>query len=66
MALRAWYKDWAQTARAVIIRKDYLIMLGLSKRRRSQTVDPSENAIEDVGDAEVPTPEADSEAVAAE
>jgi hypothetical protein len=36
--LRAWYGDWAETARAVIHRKDYLVMLGLSQRRRSTRV----------------------------
>jgi hypothetical protein len=37
--LRAWYKDWSETARAVIHRKDHLVMLGLSQRRRSEEVD---------------------------
>jgi hypothetical protein len=32
-ALRAWYHDWSETARAVIRRRDYLVMLGLVKRR---------------------------------
>jgi hypothetical protein len=39
LALRAWYKDWSTTARAVIRRRDYLVMLGLTKRRRSTTDD---------------------------
>lgn len=46
--LRAWYEDWSQTARAVITRKDYLVMLGLSRRRRSS------GEVEEVGDAELP------------
>jgi hypothetical protein len=51
-ALRAWYVDWAQTARAVIHRRDYLVMMGLSKRRRpggadSESVDDSEDALVD-------------------
>jgi hypothetical protein len=32
-ALQAWYRDWSETARAVIRRRDYLLMLGLSQRR---------------------------------
>lgn len=46
--LRAWYKDWSETARAVITRKDYLIMLGLSKRRSAES-----GEIEEVSDTEV-------------
>ena len=30
---RAWYDDWADVARAVIKRRDYLIRLGLAKRK---------------------------------
>ena len=37
--LRAWYEDWPETARAVIKRRDLLILLGLAHRRRS---DPDE------------------------
>ncbi len=52
--LRAWYKDWSQTARAVITRKDYLIMLGLSKRRRSNQSTPNaESEVDEVADDEV-------------
>jgi hypothetical protein len=32
--LRAWYVEWAETARAVIKRRDYLIRLGLAKRKK--------------------------------
>jgi alpha-L-fucosidase len=32
-ALAAWYKDWSETARAVIRRRDQLILLGLAKRK---------------------------------
>lgn len=32
-ALQAWYADWAETAKAVVHRRDYLVMLGLAKRR---------------------------------
>jgi hypothetical protein len=31
--LRAWYVEWSETARAVIKRRDYLIRLGLAKRK---------------------------------
>ncbi len=34
--LHAWYKDWSETARAVISRRDHRNFLGLSKRRRAQ------------------------------
>jgi hypothetical protein len=33
MKLYAWYSDWAETARAVVRRRDQLIRLGLAKRR---------------------------------
>lgn len=46
--LRAWYDDWSATARAVIQRRDYLIMLGLASRRSSSeaatTSSPSNGA----------------------
>ncbi len=61
LELRAWYKDWSQTARAVITRKDYLIMLGLSKRRRStSSEDATDTAVEDVAETEIPVPEPDA------
>jgi hypothetical protein len=34
--LRAWYEDWAATARSVVTRRDYLIRLGLAKRRSAR------------------------------
>lgn len=37
VALRAWYLDWSQTARAVIKRRDHLIRLGLARRKRAIT-----------------------------
>ena len=52
LELRAWYKDWSETARAVIRRKDYLVMLGLSKRRVNRG-DP-----EEIDEAESDEPEA--------
>lgn len=50
-ALRAWFEDWTDTARAVVTRRDYLIRLGLAKRKG--------NKIEDVGDDDTddPTPD---------
>jgi hypothetical protein len=40
--LRAWYRDWSETARAVVRRRDYLVMLGLSKRRGAKAEDDVE------------------------
>jgi hypothetical protein len=37
IALRAWFDDWAETARAVITRRDYLIRLGLARRLKKAT-----------------------------
>lgn len=34
-ALRAWFDDWSETARIVVTRRDYLIRLGLAKRKKS-------------------------------
>lgn len=36
-ALRAWFDEWAETARVVIKRRDQLIRLGLAKRRAGTT-----------------------------
>jgi hypothetical protein len=38
-ALFAWYKDWSETARAVIRRRDHLILLGLAKRKSRKEED---------------------------
>lgn len=35
MDLAAWLADWTETARTIISRRDHLILLGLSKRKRS-------------------------------
>jgi hypothetical protein len=32
--LHGWYRDWAHTARAVIARRDYLILLGVVERKK--------------------------------
>ena len=42
VALHAWYNDWSETARTYIKRRDYLIRLGLSKRKRSKKSQPVE------------------------
>lgn len=36
LALHAWLSDWSTTARAVLRRKDWLIRLGVSRRRRRE------------------------------
>lgn len=33
LKLHAWYREWSETARSVITRRDYLIRLGLAKRK---------------------------------
>jgi outer membrane biosynthesis protein TonB len=38
--LRAWYAEWSEVARAVITRRDHLIVLGLARRRNSAEKDP--------------------------
>lgn len=35
-ALRVWYVDWSEMARSVVKRKDYLIRLGLAKRKSAK------------------------------
>jgi hypothetical protein len=44
--LRAWHKDWAETARAVVRRRDQLILMGLAKRKS-----PKDDADDGDGDA---------------
>ncbi|MEI7894082.1 MAG: hypothetical protein WCI05_13390 [Myxococcales bacterium] len=34
VALRAWFEEWSEIARASVKRRDYLILLGLAKRKR--------------------------------
>lgn len=36
LALYQWWRDWAETARTVITRRDYRIQLGLARRKRSK------------------------------
>ncbi len=35
--LRRWFEDWSETARAVVRKRQYLIRLGLGKRREPKT-----------------------------
>jgi len=42
-ALRAWYEEWSEIARATVTRRDYLIRLGLAKRK-SNNEQPAPNA----------------------
>ena len=35
-ALRVWYVDWSEMARSVVKRRDYLIRLGLAKRKSAK------------------------------
>ena len=52
-----WYKDWSETARAVIRRRDYRIMMGLSKRRQSEEPDsPSAQPSPSAAPAPSPAP----------
>ncbi len=44
-ALRAWYDEWADTARAVIKRRDHLISLGLASRRRRNAGEAAEEVV---------------------
>jgi hypothetical protein len=44
MALRAWYIDWSETARAVIKRRDHLIRLGLAKRKKKEKGSPADES----------------------
>lgn len=43
IALRAWFEDWSETARAAIKRRDYLIRLGLASRKSSKKKDAPES-----------------------
>jgi hypothetical protein len=42
--LRAWHKDWAETAHAVIRRRDQLIVMGLAKRHGPKDDEGNANA----------------------
>jgi hypothetical protein len=44
VALRAWIEEWSEVARAVITRRDHLILLGLASRRKSGAEDEEEEA----------------------
>jgi hypothetical protein len=54
--LHVWFSDWSETARAVITRRDYLLLMGFAKRKQSKT--SSEPAVTPVAPAPVvPTTE---------
>ena len=40
-SLNAWHRDWSETARAVIQRRDHLILMGLAKRRSHRDEEPN-------------------------
>jgi hypothetical protein len=42
VALRAWFEEWSEVARAVITRRDHLILLGLASRRKSGSEEEDE------------------------
>ncbi len=44
VGLRAWFEEWSEVARAVITRRDQLILLGLASRRKSGSEEEEENA----------------------
>jgi hypothetical protein len=50
LALHAWYMEWSAAARSEITRRDYLIRLGLARRKSR-----SEESIDDDSDDESPT-----------
>lgn len=52
-ALWAWLRDWSFTARAVIKRRDHLIALGLSGRRRKKTLGDGDGGLQAATDAAV-------------
>lgn len=49
VALRAWFDEWAETARVVIKRRDQLIRLGLAKRRAGATEEEPDPTPEPAG-----------------
>lgn len=57
--LYAWYKDWSETARAVIHRRDYLVMLGVVQRRRRVVTEIVETS--DLDDLDLDEPDLDAE-----
>jgi hypothetical protein len=58
-ALHAWHRDWSETARAVVRRRDHLILMGLAKRRTRKTDDSAsgEPSSPPVGAVPVATPQ---------
>jgi len=39
-SLRAWYEEWSELARSEVSRKDYLLRLGLARRKRPTKAAP--------------------------
>jgi hypothetical protein len=37
--LHTWFSDWSETARAVVTRRDYLMLMGFAKRKRAKSSD---------------------------
>lgn len=37
--LHTWFSDWSETARAVVTRRDYLVLMGFAKRKRAKSSD---------------------------
>jgi hypothetical protein len=50
IALRAWYVDWAETARVGVKRRDYLIRLGLGQRRQPSKSGTGDDAADELDD----------------
>lgn len=44
--LHAWFMDWSNTARAVIRRRDHLILMGFAKAKRGKVEDDNETETE--------------------
>lgn len=50
VALREWFEEWSEIARACVSRRDYLIRMGLASRRIRSTTET-----EDAEPSEEPT-----------
>lgn len=49
IALRAWYEDWSEMARVAVKRRDYLIRMGLAKRKAPKKAKEGAPAPADAG-----------------
>ena len=52
-SFEAWLRDWRTTASAGMFRRDYRIMLGISRRRNVETPDPTPEPAPQPPDARV-------------